>query len=498
MFRSNNYRIPLLAVLYLLTLIGFFSCENDGAVEPVEQQVFFEITSPTQGSGRVADEPVITQIVVSIATASGESVLEDEEINVSLFGSGYLSDPISLETGDYQLTKFLVLSEAVVVYASPLEDAELAYLVDDPLPINFVVSEDEVSTVQPEVLHVSEGSIVAFGYSEIAFDLIQTFDLLVSVLAYDETTEGYELTEASIAIAADGEELLSQELFSTTNKLVLPDGSTTYQMNVSKEGYDTYSQEFTADSLKNYQGTSMEGPLEIILVENDLTSGLIAYFPLDGNADDLSGNDFDGLVSGATLTNGLDDQANTAYDLDGVDDHINFGDVADLGTRDYTISLWTRVGTFKGPLEGTGSAGAWMIAKGITIAGTPQRAGFALKAQKIDDQNHFLFLTGDEPSGLFSVRKADNYQEDTWYHVVGRRVADKMELYIDGELVASSTIPVGMDTNTNIPLSLGRIDKLGFDPAGTTYFDGAIDEVRIYDRALRAEEITKLSEIINL
>ncbi|MEM9339058.1 MAG: LamG domain-containing protein, partial [Bacteroidota bacterium] len=210
----------------------------------------------------------------------------------------------------------------------------------------------------------------------------------------------------------------------------------------------------------------------------DLEAGLVAHYPLNGNADDESGNEFDGTVFGASSVEDRNGNHDSAYLFDGVDDNINFGDVSDLGSSDFTISLWTSVGEFKGPIEGTSSAGAWMIAKGITIAGTPPRAGFALRAEKFDEENYFQFSIGGETNQVFTTRDFENFQEDTWYHVIGRRISDKIELYVNGELLSEATVPLGLDTDTNIPLSLGRIDKLGFDPVGTTYFNGVIDEVR--------------------
>ena len=71
-----------------------------------------------------------------------------------------------------------------------------------------------------------------------------------------------------------------------------------------------------------------------------LQQGLVAWYPFDGNASDMSGNGNHGTVNGATLGTDRHGQANMAYSFDGVDDYIvssgNTFDTQDKGT----ISLW--------------------------------------------------------------------------------------------------------------------------------------------------------------
>ena len=76
-----------------------------------------------------------------------------------------------------------------------------------------------------------------------------------------------------------------------------------------------------------------------------LTDGLVAYYPINGNANDESGNENHGTVHGATLVEDRFGNANSAYSFDGVDDIINLGspqaldDVFD-GVHDFTFSAW--------------------------------------------------------------------------------------------------------------------------------------------------------------
>ncbi|HMG14588.1 MAG TPA: hypothetical protein VK590_04020, partial [Saprospiraceae bacterium] len=70
----------------------------------------------------------------------------------------------------------------------------------------------------------------------------------------------------------------------------------------------------------------------------------IAFYPLNGNANDLSGNGFNGIVSGAIPTIDRCGKANSAYYFDGIDDVITIADnnILDIGTQDYTIVAWIK------------------------------------------------------------------------------------------------------------------------------------------------------------
>ena len=54
------------------------------------------------------------------------------------------------------------------------------------------------------------------------------------------------------------------------------------------------------------------------------TSGMVSYYPFNGNANDESTNNFNGTVIGASLTFDRFNQPNSAYNFDGIDDYIHF------------------------------------------------------------------------------------------------------------------------------------------------------------------------------
>ena len=74
----------------------------------------------------------------------------------------------------------------------------------------------------------------------------------------------------------------------------------------------------------------------------DLTAGLIAYYPFNGNANDMSGNGNNGSVAGATLSEDRFGNPDSAYYFDG-NDYINIGQLPQLqGAQGITVSCWVR------------------------------------------------------------------------------------------------------------------------------------------------------------
>lgn len=221
--------------------------------------------------------------------------------------------------------------------------------------------------------------------------------------------------------------------------------------------------------------------------DSNFEEELIAHYPLDNNGIEVLGSGFTGEINGPIPTSDLDDNPKSAYLFDGIDDNIHIGDHFDLGESNFTISCWVKVFEFKDLIEGTNSRGGWIVNKGATIFGSPRRAGYALDARKLNGQNHFYFFVGGQNDNLYNVNGA-GFEENKWYNIMGIKDNDSISLFVDNVLIASKAIPSNINVNTNIPLVFGSIDKLGNDQEGTTFFDGIIDDVKIYKKELSKVE----------
>ncbi len=75
----------------------------------------------------------------------------------------------------------------------------------------------------------------------------------------------------------------------------------------------------------------------------DLNSGLVAYYPFNGNAVDATKNGYNGTVIGATLTSDRFGNRNSAYLLNGVDNYISINDAPALKlTNELSLIAWIK------------------------------------------------------------------------------------------------------------------------------------------------------------
>jgi hypothetical protein len=195
---------------------------------------------------------------------------------------------------------------------------------------------------------------------------------------------------------------------------------------------------------------------------------LAAEWLFSGNAKDTSGKGNNGVVNGAVLTNDRFGKRNSAYFFQN-GSTVNFGDKPSFKMNDQiTVSAWIKrvdseYGRIMGKNDNVNSAG-WVLDYGYT--------------------GKFLFLVS--PGGyLFSVQA---YPWNQYYHVAGtyNKTLGIMKLYVDGAVVNSMQFQNG-EINFPINLTVGS-----FMSSGDRYFNGFIDDVRIYDRALSDAEIRAL------
>ena len=85
------------------------------------------------------------------------------------------------------------------------------------------------------------------------------------------------------------------------------------------------------------------------------SSGLVGWYPFNGNANDESGNGRNGTVNGATISSDRIGKLNSVYDFDGTDDYISVTNTP-FTNSPFTISAWINVRDMKNinPIVGLG------------------------------------------------------------------------------------------------------------------------------------------------
>ncbi len=159
---------------FFLLFIFSNSCKDEENLSPAQGKATFSLSQKARGNGRASETTTPAFVLLSIKNSKGKSQ-ENIKLPLFSFGKSYLSEDLQLQTGIYQLTQFVVLNAAnKVIYATPMEGSDLAKHVTDPLPIDFVVTENRNTQVVPQVLVVSQDDEPSiFGYASFGFEVVK-------------------------------------------------------------------------------------------------------------------------------------------------------------------------------------------------------------------------------------------------------------------------------------------------------------------------------------
>ena len=202
-----------LKTIYTTAIMAFAglllsSCQQEEELVKPKQEVQFSFVNPQpdgQGnsSGRLAEDEDIRYVYITIKNAAGEAIYAWHTMELYKFGDNYITQPVTLEEGDYTITNFVIMnSKFEFIYATPLEGRRISYLVRDPLPIHFSVTKDKVNTVAPEVLPIDLSSDAAdYGFSIFSFESVDVVHGYIAVFILNDW-DTYVLADATMEIYA--------------------------------------------------------------------------------------------------------------------------------------------------------------------------------------------------------------------------------------------------------------------------------------------------------
>jgi hypothetical protein len=205
------------------------------------------------------------------------------------------------------------------------------------------------------------------------------------------------------------------------------------------------------------------------------TSGLIAYYPFNGNANDESGNNLNGTVYDATLTTDRNGASNKAYYFNGSSSYIKVLHNTFLNLPTYTIAVWVSAERFTGSSQPGGE---------ILVKGLYPNYNYALGAGSYLVPN--TFNTATISNGTYvDFRSTNSFNTNTWYLFVVTNDGSNLKIFID--TVFNGSISVGTIGTNNNDIYLGR-----YEENMNWHYKGKIDDIRIYNRALNTDEILSL------
>jgi hypothetical protein len=220
----------------------------------------------------------------------------------------------------------------------------------------------------------------------------------------------------------------------------------------------------------------------------NLTDGLVAYYPFNGNANDASGNANHGSEQGGpSYVGGVCGQA---LKFDGSGQYVNCGTSSsfEFGDPDsvFSVSFWAKFDALPGSADALVSKfnqqhGGW-------------GCGWLLGQCWWGKLYILLSETGNLADGGVGLMTTDSLLTDRWYHItyvidVG---SDTFSIYVDGDSKQlEHQDPFNNDTIDTIYANNAFL-AIGASADYSNWVNASIDEVRIYDRVLTAQEIRQL------
>lgn len=213
----------------------------------------------------------------------------------------------------------------------------------------------------------------------------------------------------------------------------------------------------------------------------DLTDGLVAHYPFNGNANDESGNGNHGTVYGATLTTDRFGNENSAYEFDGIGDYINVNNTSLSIRGNISICFWARNLDF----AFADSQPNYIVSKGWYWSEPWQDYGFGLNT-------NIKYYFKISINNIGYVVRTGQVLDNNFHFLTGIYDYDNfiLKIYLDGEFVEGVLIEnvTDMIDNTNSEFIIGDWNS----DSEWHFFNGTIDDIRIYDRVLSESEIEEL------
>lgn len=198
-----------------------------------------------------------------------------------------------------------------------------------------------------------------------------------------------------------------------------------------------------------------------------------AWYQFEGNVLDTSGNGNNGTATAVSYVAGK--EAAQAAQFNGTSSYVL---IPRSITDDFTVAMWVKT------TDTAGTAGAqWWNGKGL-VDGEVGGGGADWGTAIVDGK--FVLGVGSA-GGDTTIASSVNINDGTWHHVAATRdnTSGAMAVYVDGVLRGSGTGPTGSRT---FPASL----RIGSLQTANNFLNGTLDDVRLYDRILAANEISAL------
>lgn len=215
-------------------------------------------------------------------------------------------------------------------------------------------------------------------------------------------------------------------------------------------------------------------------------NGLVAYHPFDIDASDPSNSSEKVFGNARYFRNGKIDGA---FNFDGSGDYISItNDKSIITNGEISISLWIRPSTFDFT-SSTSKSYSTILSKSNLLDASKSEYRFRFYNSSNNNNRSGLItfaITNSVGGSSIVIYSKYNQSENNWIHLVAAVNNSTISLYHNSKLVSSSDLPKNLKTfSTNDPILIGTSDL-------TDFFNGSIDELRIYNSTITSEEVSSL------
>jgi hypothetical protein len=212
----------------------------------------------------------------------------------------------------------------------------------------------------------------------------------------------------------------------------------------------------------------------------NLESGLVAHYEFEGNAEDSSGNGNDGSEYG--LPSYVTGIKGSAIELDGIDDYVEIQD--NNNSLDLT-NIKSACAWFNASYQNSTDSNA-ILSK--YKSDTWNEDGYIVTVSTAGTVRSWI----KDNSGNVSESTAISYEYGEWAHVCLVYKNDTAVQYVNGVQTGFSSGLIGSPTGSEMSFLIGAYFNEWGQVSNYSHFEGSIDDVRIYNRALNSAEISKL------
>lgn len=290
------------------------------------------------------------------------------------------------------------------------------------------------------------------------------------------------VTNGSI-LYMDGSPVLTTTItvLNQTNALTIGSGianGTTQNINGSIDDVRIYNRVLSAAEItnlyKSYNSQIALGGSGTSSV--NLGAGLIGSWYFNGNAKDATPYSKNGTVSGATLTTDRHAASNSAYSFNGSSNYISLPTVIQPYVA-LSVSAWFKTSSTSGAIFGYQNS---------AVGATPT-SWIPLLYVGSDGKLRGEFWQGSTAP----ITSSSTVNDGAWHHVVLIGNTSTQSLYLDNNLVGSLSGTINQLTMTTNQIGTAYASSWP-SASGWMYFNGSIDDARVYNRALSANEVTAL------